>query len=133
MASRQSQKQQSSERTAPSSHTNYRYLSTPEKVDRLHQLHTSCRSTQKRLHRLKTQVADLIARQSVSVDADIAADLSVIMAEEEESIVSKYPEDSFQRVFWQQQREASCRDKRGMRWHPAMIKWCLYHLSLKNI
>ncbi len=29
----------SAERTAPSSHTNYRYLSSPEKVDRLRQLH----------------------------------------------------------------------------------------------
>ncbi len=33
---------------------------------------------------------------------------------------------SFQELFWQQQKEAACRDKRGMRWHPAMIKWCLF-------
>jgi len=48
------------------------------------------------------------------------------MQQEEENICSKYPKDSFQRVFWQQQKETSSTDKRGMRWHPAMIKGCPY-------
>ena len=33
----------------------------------------------------------------------------------------------FQRIFWQQQvLAASKKDARGMRWHPLMIKWCIY-------
>ena len=32
-----------------------------------------------------------------------------------------------QRLFWEQQLEvASKKDKRGLRWHPLMIRWCLY-------
>lgn len=37
-----------------------------------------------------------------------------------------YPENSFQHIFWQQQKEATSRPGRGMRWHPLMIKWCIY-------
>lgn len=30
-------------------------------------------------------------------------------------------------MFWQQQMKASlCKSKNGMRWHPAIIRWCLY-------
>ena len=42
--------------------------------------------------------------------------------------VSKdYPEHSFPRLFWQQQMQAaSVKDTRAIKWHPLMIKWCLY-------
>ena len=39
----------------------------------------------------------------------------------------EYPKGSFKRVFWDQQLEASKgKDSRQIRWHPAMIKWCLH-------
>ena len=41
-------------------------------------------------------------------------------------IAEKYSENSFQRMFWNQQREASSISSKGMRWHPAMVEWCLY-------
>ena len=38
-----------------------------------------------------------------------------------------YSPDSSQYWFWEQQlNAASCKDARGMRWHPLMIRWCLY-------
>ena len=38
-----------------------------------------------------------------------------------------------QRIFWQEQRKAMSTSNTGMRWHPVMIKWCLYlrHFSSK--
>lgn len=47
------------------------------------------------------------------------------------SILNKHSQspasEIFSSIFWQQQlRAASTKDKRGMRWHPAMIRWCLY-------
>ena len=34
---------------------------------------------------------------------------------------------TMQELFWKQQLEAATRkDQRGMRWHPLMIRWCLY-------
>ena len=48
--------------------------------------------------------------------------------EKQNSVISTtYPPGSFPRIFWEQQlKVASSRDKRGMRWHPVMIKWALY-------
>ena len=31
-----------------------------------------------------------------------------------------------QELFWKQQHEAATKDPRGMRWHPLMIRFCLY-------
>ena len=125
MASRQC-KRHSLERVVPSSHTNYRYLTTPEKVDRLRQLHQDSRSSQRKIQHLKTRVSQLIAKDGMTLDLETTTDLHTIMQEEETKVLSRYPEGSFQRVFWQQQQMASSTDRRGMRWHPALIKWCLY-------
>ena len=38
-----------------------------------------------------------------------------------------YPEGSFQQIFWDQQKQAmKQKDMRGIRWHPLMIRFCLY-------
>ena len=47
---------------------------------------------------------------------------------------SSVPENSFQKIFWEQQKKASAlNNSRSMKWHPLMVKWCLYlkHLSSK--
>ena len=50
-----------------------------------------------------------------------------IMTTHTPDIVKQFPSDSFQRLFWEQQYEAvKQKDPRTMRWHPLMIKWCLY-------
>ena len=125
MASRQC-KRHSLERVVPSSHTNYRYLTTPEKVDRLRQLHQDSRSSQRKIQHLKTRVSQLIATDGMTLDLETTTDLHTIMQEEETTVLSRYREGSFQHVFWQQQQMASSTDRRGMQWHPALIKWCLY-------
>lgn len=41
----------------------------------------------------------------------------------------------FQRLFWEQQAMASqTKDAKGMRWHPLIIRWCIYlqHQSQKS-
>ncbi len=41
--------------------------------------------------------------------------------------VRAHPEGSFQRIFWEEQKKAvQCKDPRQVRWHPLIIKWCLY-------
>lgn len=47
-------------------------------------------------------------------------------------VAAAHSPDSFQCIFWEQQRQASSLKKaRSMKWHPLMIRWCLYlgHLS----
>ena len=53
-------------------------------------------------------------------------DLCQVMEQEENQAMREVEPGSFRDVFWQQQKMAARRDKRGMRWHPAMVKWCLF-------
>ena len=132
LLSHEKRKHTSAERTHPSSHTPYRSLSTSEKITRLHRLHTLQRSTHKQLERLKAKLAAAVERNGSPVDEHMHKDLTTIVAAQSPYIESTYPPDSFQRLFWEQQKQAnSCKDARSMRWHPLMIKWCVYlrHLS----
>ena len=64
---------------------------------------------------------------------ETSSDMACIMKEEHVAVQKKYPPNSFQWNFWNQQRQAAERSPKGMRWHPLMIKWCIYlrHLSSK--
>lgn len=113
-------------RADPSSHANYRYLNTPEKVERLRQLHHQSRIALRKVAHLKAKLSQVISQQAV-VDEVVASDLSSIVAEENGQVEAMYPKGSFQRLFWEQQREAATKkDSRGRRWHPLMIRFCLY-------
>ena len=117
---------QSKDRSAPSSHTNYRYLTTLEKLDRLRHWHDKSRALQKKVLCSQERIAGLVAKEGVSLDIDTTEDLHAIMEEENITVAERCPENSFQRLFWDQQREASSKSSKGMRWHPTIIKWCLY-------
>ena len=132
MAFRHNQEQIQS-KFVPSSHVNYRYLTSPQKKERLRRLHDHSRSLQKKLSRRQERIAALVAKEGVHLDTETTNDLHLITEEENSFVVKSYPENSFQRIFWNHQREASCRSGQGMRWHPAMIKWCLFlrHQSSK--
>lgn len=54
--------------------------------------------------------------------------------EHEEDAKAAFPEGSFHRLFWEEQKRASMqKHKRSMKWHPFFIRWCLYlrHVSGK--
>ena len=114
-------------RTDPSSHVSYQCLTEEEKTERMRNLHKKLRQTQKQRDRLKVKLEEAVERQGVQVDADTNDDLCSIIQSEAVKVKEAFPPDSFQRVFWEQQVDAlSRKDARGMRWHPLMIRWCLY-------
>ena len=111
----------------PDSHTNYRFLATPEKVERLRLLHHEHRLMRKKLTRLQGKLQEAIARQVVCADETTNSDLQAIMKEEEDQVMKLFPDGSFQQIFWEQQKKAAAKkDPRGVRWHPLMIRFCLY-------
>jgi hypothetical protein len=69
----------------------------------------------------------------VILDEEMTSDFHKIMDDADKEVKEKYSEGSFQQIFWSQQREASSRPGKGRRWHPLMIKWCIYlrHQSSK--
>ena len=122
------------EHTHPSSHTPYAVLTTPEKDERLRRLHLESRQVKLRLDRLRRKLDVECAKSNVAVDVTLDSDIRTLALEGRAAVVENYPKDSFQRVFWEQQEKAaSLKDSRSMKWHPLFIKWCLYlrHLSGK--
>ena len=108
--------------TTPHSHTNHRYLTSPEKVARLRELQHKNRASQKRITRLTEKLAEMTARNGVCLDDAMSGDLEKIMKDEDQNVIEKYPKDSFLRLFWEQQKEALSKHPKGMRWHPLMIR-----------
>ena len=50
----------------------------------------------------------------------------VQLMENRKSVYDTYTENSFKRIFWDQQMKAASYCKNSMRWHPIIIKCCLY-------
>lgn len=86
----------------------------------------------KRISRLRLKLDSVVESEGVMVDNEMASDLQEIISEENPG-VEALPEDCFRRIFWEQQQAALAKKKTAMRWHPLMIKWCLYlcHMSGK--
>ena len=118
-----------SRHTSTSSTTNYRYLSTPEKAERYKELKSRSNSAEKTVKRLKERIKELMGKSCIEIDQDLHSDLSQIMEDHNDAIVSEFTEGSFQQLFWDQQLQAIRTDKRHVRWHPVIIKWCL-HLKM---
>ena len=113
------------DRCATDSHTNFRYLDTPEKFERMRNLHKLVRSQQKKIAQLQQTLDRYIQTDGVKVDDTTNKDLYTIMTRNSSSVLSA--DERFKSIFWQQQMKASlAKSKQGIRWHPAIIRWCLY-------
>ena len=110
--------------TSIHSHTNYRYLSPDDKTSRLRALHNALEATKQKKQHLK----DIIdANKTVTISKDFNDSLLDTMQGYSKQIAKDYPEQSFPHWFWQQQMQAaSVKNNRSIKWHPLMIKWCLY-------
>lgn len=121
-------------RSSGESHTNYRYCNTPEKYARLTSLHSTVRLQRRALQHLESRLAKLIQISGVKLEDSVQEDLLQIMNNHADSITAKYGEDSLQAIFWDQQvKAATAKGSTGRRWHPLVVKWCLYlhHISGK--
>ena len=81
-------------------------------------------SAERKVENLKKKIEASTKIKRITVDDDLHQDLSTIMEEHTPTIHEQFPEGSFKRLFWEQQREALKCGSRQMRWHPTMIKWC---------
>ena len=123
---------QGDDRTCPSSHTTYGYLTNEEMTTRLHRVSHEKRMLQQQLRRLQTTIAESTEVDGVVLNEELHDDVSQMMKDHNEEICSTFEEGSFQRLFWEQQKSANLvGNSKSVRWHPLIIKWCLYlrHLS----
>ena len=115
----------SEELSSSSSHTNNRYLNTPEKNAKFSSLRQRVKNAENELTRLRERLCNKIEK-SESVDKGLHNDLTTIMNHNVNEIQKAFPEGSFRHIFWDQQQENTKKvDARQYRWHPLSIKWCL--------
>ena len=112
----------------PTSHTNYRYMSAPDFCSRLYLLRKEHCKTTLQLERLRKKLARYCEENDgMEVDDETHDDLMSIMANNSATVVGSYPPDALERTFWEQQEKAALTtNARSMKWHPLMIRWCLY-------
>ena len=114
-----------------SSKVNLRYLSSPEKKRQYTSLRNRFDAKCKEHKRLKERIQKVTESYGIQLQADLHSDLEIIMKEMTKKVHEDCPKGSFRRIFWDEQIKAfiyiiSAKDNRQIRWHPAMIKWCLH-------
>lgn len=110
MLSRHLKKDERPDATDASSRTNLRYLSIPQKVECIQQLHKSVRVSHQRAERLQNRIKSLVDKEGIVVEDELHQDLTEIVQDNTPKIEESYPPDSFARLFWEQQTKA-CRMK----------------------
>ena len=107
-------------------HTHFRYLKTPERQQRIRRLRNEIVNKRKEVERLKSYVNVATEQHGIYIEEALETDIKQIMEEKSNEIRKTYQADSFQCIFWNQQLELlKLKDKRQIRWHPMMIRWCL--------
>ena len=94
------------------------------------------RQTAAQMARLTIQLKEIIGNEGVQVEdpESLHNDLQKIVTDSSRQVEAAVPVDSFQKLFWEQQKKAALlKNSQSMRWHPLMIKWCIYlkYLSRK--
>ena len=105
-----------------------------KKTERLRKLHHTVCLQKKVVQHLKDKLDMHISSQGVTVEDPVHNDLVAIMKKHSEGVLTKHGEESFQGIFWSQQLKATAAiNASGRRWHPLIIKWCMYlhHVSSK--
>ena len=84
---------------------------------------------------MQEAIDDSTTTDGVNLDEELHGDLLQLVNTHTQDVHLSHKEGTFQRLFWDQQQTASSlKNSKSMRWHPLIIKWCLYlrHLSSKG-
>lgn len=118
--------------TSSSSHTNYRYLDTPEKLQRMKNLHSLVKKQRRDLGTIKEKLDHQLCTSGVRVEDDTQDDIVNLLHKYKKDVMESRDtnsgeEECFKSIFWKQQlSNASQKNKKQIRWHPLIIRWALY-------
>ena len=79
---------------SPSSHTNYRFLTTPERNERMQRLHKVVRAKTKSLEAMRKGISRILQNNSMKMDSDTHNDLLSIMRSYTAAVNKKFGEES---------------------------------------
>ncbi|XP_052224338.1 uncharacterized protein LOC127839989 [Dreissena polymorpha] len=108
--------------------TSNKNLTEHQKLHKIKQLKDITSQLQLENARLRREIANKIRSEGVCLSEKESKDLSELMQSCEWDVKKSHPdESSYQRLFWKEQfKYSQLNNNRGMRWHPSIIKWCIY-------
>ena len=118
----------SSSQISDQSHTNFRYLTVQELQVRIKNLSKSKKTAISKAAHYSLKIDKMLSGQGVTLDSEP----HILVKEVLERNDPNLEEGAAQWLLWQQQIEQATKcDKRTMRWHPLIVRWCLsiYHAS----
>ncbi|CAC5408448.1 THAP9 [Mytilus coruscus] len=103
-------------------------LNDSKKVEKIKQLKNYNSNLESQFAALKKKVENSIRSEGVSLSENNSKDMVNLMTSCENIVSEQFPDENcFQRLFWSQQAKFNnLADKRVMRWHSMLIKWCIY-------
>ena len=103
-------------------------MSAPQLVERIKHLKSKNSILIKYANRLREKLSRVVEQVGICLDDEASGFVKGIADSSEcQSYISTMPGSSFHHIFWMQQIEASNKtNAKAMRWHPLMIRWCLY-------
>ena len=126
----------------PISHIKYQYLTTTEMQILCKLLHQNnehmarqLMNVKKKLENqhmarqlmnVKKKLEEVSSEKSVSLNGNLSKDLVNIMKLHSATVKSENASHIFRHLFWDQQLQTAKRNSREIRWHPLMIRWCIY-------
>ena len=113
-------------RTAHDSHTNYRFLTEDEKIQRMKNLQDAKRTAQRNESRLRERVIQKINEEGVLLSDEDSEDIAALVYTASDKIKEDFPDESVPRILWEEQLKFhNLKDHRGMKWHPLIIRLAL--------
>ena len=111
-----------------SSRIAHSFMSPEQLKNKIDSLQKTRRSQEGKINTLRKKLTENIAKQSTIAETNNSSEIENMVRECDSLVRDQWPdENSFQRLFWEEQLKFnSCKSSNGMRWHPMIIKWCLY-------
>ena len=108
-----------------SSRANFRYLNTPERKERFKQMRQQISQSERRVKQLQSTLERSVHLRGIQIDKNTSDRFLELMIKHSGEVSTTDTE--FQKIFWEQQIKAkACKRPNGIRWHLAVIRWCLY-------
>ncbi|CAC5356777.1 THAP9 [Mytilus coruscus] len=110
----------------------HKHMSRENLVTKIEQQKTEMRTLSSEVEKLKRQLHKQILQNGVTFNNPIVENIELkdLMSTYQNDFEQAFPNpNSLQRLFWEQQIKYNTAGKNGMRWHPMLIRWCLFMRS----
>jgi hypothetical protein len=125
---RRKEKESRPQKTYLKSKTNHSQMDRNQLMSKLEEQKIVIKDLQKENARLVRKVEKYKQEEErVKKDKEHSLELSELMSSCESDVMKAFPDSiSLQRQFWEQLMKETKSGKCDMRWHPLIVRWCLY-------